>query len=144
MTNSWFSVQLINEKPQIIQEYESGKAIPNQQILTKLERTLGAKLRGKKWSEICRKLLPVLLMLSFVVWVFRIGGIYELVLLLSWLVYWKCLWQFLFVIAINLWGCLWLALNCVSSAYCIISWKCHCQLLRYSHLLTLCWEWFAQ
>lgn len=40
--------QLINEKPQIIQEYESGKAIPNQQILTKLERALGVKLRGKK------------------------------------------------------------------------------------------------
>ncbi|KAI4333841.1 hypothetical protein L6164_018600 [Bauhinia variegata] len=40
--------QLINEKPQVIQEYESGKAIPNQQIIGKLERTLGAKLRGKK------------------------------------------------------------------------------------------------
>ncbi|KAM0062511.1 putative transcription factor Lambda-DB family [Helianthus debilis subsp. tardiflorus] len=37
--------QLINEKPQIIQEYESGKAIPNQQIITKLERALGVKLR---------------------------------------------------------------------------------------------------
>ncbi|XP_010920214.1 multiprotein-bridging factor 1b [Elaeis guineensis] len=40
--------QLINEKPQVIQEYESGKAIPNQQIITKLERVLGVKLRGKK------------------------------------------------------------------------------------------------
>ncbi|KAJ3693874.1 hypothetical protein LUZ60_009354 [Juncus effusus] len=40
--------QLINEKPQVIQEYESGKAIPNQQIIAKLERALGAKLRGKK------------------------------------------------------------------------------------------------
>ncbi|KAJ4726457.1 multiprotein bridging factor 1B [Melia azedarach] len=40
--------QLINEKPQIIQEYESGKAIPNQQILGKLERALSVKLRGKK------------------------------------------------------------------------------------------------
>ncbi|XP_022970748.1 multiprotein-bridging factor 1b-like [Cucurbita maxima] len=40
--------QLINKKPQVIQEYESGKAIPNQQIITKLERALGAKLRGKK------------------------------------------------------------------------------------------------
>lgn len=46
---SFFSLeQLINEKPQIIQEYESGKAIPNQQIISKLERALGAKLRGKK------------------------------------------------------------------------------------------------
>ncbi|KMZ60083.1 Multiprotein bridging factor 1a [Zostera marina] len=40
--------KLINEKPQVIQEYESGKAIPNQQIITKLERFLGVKLRGKK------------------------------------------------------------------------------------------------
>ncbi|KAA8524233.1 hypothetical protein F0562_010656 [Nyssa sinensis] len=40
--------QMINEKPQIIQEYESGKAIPNQQIIVKLERALGVKLRGKK------------------------------------------------------------------------------------------------
>lgn len=40
--------QMINEKPQIIQEYESGKAIPNQQIISKLERALGVKLRGRK------------------------------------------------------------------------------------------------
>ncbi|GLJ37247.1 hypothetical protein SUGI_0755480 [Cryptomeria japonica] len=33
--------QQINEKPQIIQEYESGKAIPNQQVIVKLERVLG-------------------------------------------------------------------------------------------------------
>ncbi|XP_028055698.1 multiprotein-bridging factor 1b-like isoform X2 [Camellia sinensis] len=36
--------QIINEKPQIIQVYESGKAIPNQQIITELGRALGAKL----------------------------------------------------------------------------------------------------
>ncbi|RZC92755.1 hypothetical protein C5167_011765, partial [Papaver somniferum] len=47
MTQSQLA-QLINEKPQIVQEYESGKAIPNQQIITKLERVLGVKLRGKK------------------------------------------------------------------------------------------------
>lgn len=41
-------LQLINEKPQIIQEYESGKAIPNNQIIVKLERVLGVKLRGGK------------------------------------------------------------------------------------------------
>ncbi|KAF2286121.1 hypothetical protein GH714_010601 [Hevea brasiliensis] len=40
-----------NEKPQIIQEYESGKAIPNQQIIGKLERALGAKLRGKMKTD---------------------------------------------------------------------------------------------
>ena len=37
----------INEKPQIITEYEQAKAIPNQAILIKLERILGIKLRGK-------------------------------------------------------------------------------------------------
>lgn len=37
--------QLINEKPQIIQDYESGKAIPNPQILSKLSRVLGVTLR---------------------------------------------------------------------------------------------------
>jgi putative transcription factor len=36
----------INEKPQVIGQYESGKAIPNQQIINKLERALGARLRG--------------------------------------------------------------------------------------------------
>lgn len=40
---------MINEKPQIIQEYESGKAIPNPQIINKLDRALGIHLpRGKK------------------------------------------------------------------------------------------------
>ncbi len=37
----------INEKPQIVNEYESGKGVPNQQILAKMERVLGVKLRGK-------------------------------------------------------------------------------------------------
>jgi len=37
----------ICEKPQIIGEYENGKAIPNPQILGKLEKALGIKLRGK-------------------------------------------------------------------------------------------------
>lgn len=40
--------QMINEKPQVIQQYESGKAIPNQQIIGKLERALGCKLRERK------------------------------------------------------------------------------------------------
>lgn len=38
--------QKVNEKPSIIQDYESSKAIPNPQILGKLERLLGVKLRG--------------------------------------------------------------------------------------------------
>jgi len=37
----------INEKPTIVNEYESGKGTPNQQILSKMERVLGIKLRGK-------------------------------------------------------------------------------------------------
>lgn len=37
----------INEKQQVINEYEQSKAIPNQQVLSKLERALGVKLRGK-------------------------------------------------------------------------------------------------
>ncbi|KAJ1974340.1 multiprotein-bridging factor 1 [Dimargaris xerosporica] len=39
--------QKINEKPTVIGEYETGKAIPNPKILGKLERALGVKLRGK-------------------------------------------------------------------------------------------------
>lgn len=38
--------QKINEKPSILQYYESSKAIPNAQILGKLERVLKVKLRG--------------------------------------------------------------------------------------------------
>ena len=34
----------INEKPQVIQQYEQGKAVPNPAIISKLERALGAKL----------------------------------------------------------------------------------------------------
>lgn len=45
--------QKVNEKPSVIQDYESSKAIPNPQILGKLERTLGVKLRG---SDIGKKL----------------------------------------------------------------------------------------
>ncbi|GLJ17774.1 hypothetical protein SUGI_0310330 [Cryptomeria japonica] len=37
----------INERPQVVQEYESGKAVPNQAILSKMERALSIKLRGK-------------------------------------------------------------------------------------------------
>uniref|UniRef100_A0A3P8YGC9 HTH cro/C1-type domain-containing protein n=2 Tax=Esox lucius TaxID=8010 RepID=A0A3P8YGC9_ESOLU len=37
----------INEKPQVIADYECGKAIPNNQIMGKIERAIGLKLRGK-------------------------------------------------------------------------------------------------
>lgn len=39
---------LINEPPKTIQEYENGKAVPSNQVLGKLERALGVKLRGGK------------------------------------------------------------------------------------------------
>ncbi|KAJ7929333.1 ylMBF1 [Mycena leptocephala] len=45
--------QKINEKPSVLQDYESSKAIPNAQILGKLERALGVKLRG---ADIGKKL----------------------------------------------------------------------------------------
>ena len=41
----------INEKPAIVNEYESGKAVPSQQILAKLERILKVKLRGQNIGE---------------------------------------------------------------------------------------------
>lgn len=37
----------INEKPNVIADYESGRAVPSPQILAKMERALGVKLRGK-------------------------------------------------------------------------------------------------
>ncbi|MGH0117780.1 UNVERIFIED_CONTAM: hypothetical protein FKN15_039951 [Acipenser sinensis] len=38
----------VNEKPQIIADYEWGRAIPNNQVMGKIERALGLKLRGKE------------------------------------------------------------------------------------------------
>ena len=40
----------INEKPQVVNTYEQGKAIPNHQILMKMQRVLGVKLTCK---DIC-------------------------------------------------------------------------------------------
>ncbi|KAL6221810.1 hypothetical protein ACLB2K_005205 [Fragaria x ananassa] len=37
----------INELPKVVQEYEIGKAVPNQAVLAKMERVLEVKLRGK-------------------------------------------------------------------------------------------------
>lgn len=41
----------VNEKPTVINDYEAGRVVPNQQILGKLERVLGVKLRGKNIGE---------------------------------------------------------------------------------------------
>jgi len=42
----------IQEKPTVVNDYESGRAAnPNQQILAKMERALGIKLRGKGIGE---------------------------------------------------------------------------------------------
>ena len=38
--------QRINEKQQLVSDYESGRAIPNQQTLIMMEKVLGVKLRG--------------------------------------------------------------------------------------------------
>ena len=40
--------QAINKPVAIITQYENGSALPDNQILGKLERCLGVKLRGKK------------------------------------------------------------------------------------------------
>ncbi|KAI5805831.1 multi protein bridging factor 1-domain-containing protein [Geopyxis carbonaria] len=47
--------QKVNEKPSVINDYEGGRAVPNQQLLGKLERALGVKLRGK--GKICHSLV---------------------------------------------------------------------------------------
>ncbi|XP_067015040.1 endothelial differentiation-related factor 1 [Anabrus simplex] len=37
----------VNEKPQVINDYEAGRGIPNQVVIGKIERAIGVKLRGK-------------------------------------------------------------------------------------------------
>lgn len=41
----------ICEKVQVVTDYENGSAIPNNQILSKMERALGIKLRGKEKGQ---------------------------------------------------------------------------------------------
>ena len=43
--------QKINEKPELISQYETGKAVPQQHIILKLERALGVYLTGSKVGE---------------------------------------------------------------------------------------------
>lgn len=39
------------EKPQIVNDYEAGRGIPNQVVLGKIERAIGIKLRGKDLGQ---------------------------------------------------------------------------------------------
>lgn len=58
----------VNEKQSVLQDYESGKAIPNPQILGKLERVLGVKLRGMYiWLYGPSRVLIVYLVIQVVV-----------------------------------------------------------------------------
>lgn len=43
--------QKTNEKPQVIGDYESGRAIPSPQVLAKFEKILKVHLRGKNIGE---------------------------------------------------------------------------------------------
>lgn len=43
--------RLINERASIVTEYENGKAVPNEQVLVRLEKALGVYLRGAKAGE---------------------------------------------------------------------------------------------
>ncbi len=45
------SFQRVNEKPQVVNDYECGRAIPNQQIISKLERAVQVRLRGKDMGK---------------------------------------------------------------------------------------------
>ena len=50
VAKGWSQAELakrINERAQVVQEYESGKAVPVQAVLAKMERALEVKLRGK-------------------------------------------------------------------------------------------------
>jgi putative transcription factor len=44
----------INEKPTVVNEYESGKAVPNQSVLGKLERVLNVRLRGSHIGQVLK------------------------------------------------------------------------------------------
>lgn len=51
--SSCFCLQAINERPQIVQEYECGKAIPNTQILAKMEKALSKVAPCSKSVDMC-------------------------------------------------------------------------------------------
>lgn len=48
------SFQKINEKPQVIADYESGRAIPNNQVMGKIERAIGELGRLRNTASVWR------------------------------------------------------------------------------------------
>jgi len=49
-TKGWTQKELamrIQEKPQVVQQYEAGTATPQNAVIVKMEKALGVKLRGK-------------------------------------------------------------------------------------------------
>ena len=56
LTQKQLATQL-NMQPQVINEYESGKAIPNNQVIAKIERALGAVrvCRARAEASSCRR-----------------------------------------------------------------------------------------
>lgn len=69
----YFILQKINEKPQVINDYEAGRAIPNNQILSKIERIIGKIQEMFKMlntvTSVCNVYLQFKLFLSVVVFV---------------------------------------------------------------------------
>lgn len=43
--------QAINQKPEVVAQYEQGKAMPNPQVLSKMTRVLGVHLTGKRLGD---------------------------------------------------------------------------------------------
>ncbi len=43
--------KLINERTQIVGDYEAGRAIPNESVLVRMEKALGVHLRGAKAGQ---------------------------------------------------------------------------------------------
>jgi len=43
-------LQKVNEKPQVINDYEAGRGIPNQVVIGKIERAIG-KWIPVQWSQ---------------------------------------------------------------------------------------------
>lgn len=54
ITQKEFAIK-INENFHVINDYESGKAIPNKNILTKMEKVLEIKLTGKNIGSSIKK-----------------------------------------------------------------------------------------